>query len=145
MLTESGKVIAVEDDGVWVETLQLSACSQCKARHGCGQKVLATAESRLTCIKALYGEDFVGPQPVLGQQVTIGIDEQALVRGALYSYGLPLLLMLVAVALVGIYIASEWAVMTAAAVGLVIGGLIVRASAQTSANKRCLQALLLKG
>ena len=43
MLTETGKVIAIEDDGLWVETLQLSACAQCAARQGCGQRVLAKA------------------------------------------------------------------------------------------------------
>jgi len=143
MLSESGRVIAVEADGVWVETLKLSACGQCRARHGCGQKLLATAESNLSCIKALFPNDMYWPQPKLGDAVHIGIEEGALVLGALLSYGIPLLLMLLFVGMVAQLQVAEVFVALAALVGLVLGGLIVRWKAQTLEVRRCFQAVLL--
>ena len=41
MLTESGRVVAVNDSTVWVETIQQSTCGQCAARKGCGQSMLS--------------------------------------------------------------------------------------------------------
>ena len=36
MLTEVGRVIAVERDGLWVETIRSSTCGSCGARKACG-------------------------------------------------------------------------------------------------------------
>lgn len=143
MLSETGTIIAVDTDGVWVETLQQSACGQCKARHGCGQKMLATAESRLTRIKALYGEYTPRVSPQLGQEVTIGVDANAMVRGALFSYGIPLAAMLLAVVMATLITEQELVAVIASALGLFVGGLIVRRHAQTLPNGRRLQAVLL--
>lgn len=143
MLKESGTVIAVDPDGVWVETLQLSACAGCKARHGCGQKLLASAESRLTCIKALFGDSYTGPLPLIGQQVVIGVDEQAMLRGAIFSYGFPLLAMLVLTALGAALAVSEPVAIIVAFAGLLLGGGFVRWRAGTSAASLCLQAQFL--
>jgi len=143
MLKESGTVVAVESDGVWVETLQLSACAGCRARHGCGQKVLASAESRQTRIKALFGESFNGPMPELGQTVVIGVDEQAMLRGALFSYGFPLLTMLLLTALGAVLSASEGLAIVAAVFGLLLGGWFVRLRSNRLAASLCLHAQFL--
>ena len=37
MVKEQGRVVAVEPDGVWIETLRRSACSSCAGKSGCGQ------------------------------------------------------------------------------------------------------------
>lgn len=141
MLHETGKVIAVDADGVWVETLNQSACQQCRARHGCGQKLLAGAGAEFTCIKAMLPPE-AGRMPAVGDQVTIGIEEVALVRGALLSYGLPLLAMLVSVALAAQLEFGEPGLIVAAVLGLVAGGLGVRSSASTLFGTRCLQAVV---
>jgi len=126
VLSESGKVIAVECDGVWVETLKLSTCGQCRARHGCGQKLLVAADSNLTCIKAFYSSDSTHGRPQLGDDVLIGVDETAMVLDALLSYGLPLLCMFLALAGASYSDVAEIFMMLAAVVGLLIGGGIVR-------------------
>ena len=40
MLIETGRVVALEGNTVWVETLRQSACGSCSARAGCGHGVL---------------------------------------------------------------------------------------------------------
>jgi len=40
MLRESGRVVAIESDAVWVETIRSSLCGSCAAKAGCGQDYL---------------------------------------------------------------------------------------------------------
>ena len=40
MLTETGRVVAVDDDGLWVETVRRSTCNACGVRQGCGHGLL---------------------------------------------------------------------------------------------------------
>ncbi|SMF35804.1 positive regulator of sigma(E), RseC/MucC [Alteromonadaceae bacterium Bs31] len=144
MLSESGRVIALDSDGVWVETLQLSACAQCKAKHACGQRLLASAESRLTSIKAIYPKTPFDRKPQLNEMVTIGVQERAFVKGALFSYGVPLALMMVFIAGSAYLALSESVIFFSAIAGLVLGGLIVRRYAHTLSGAECLQAVLLE-
>lgn len=58
MLYETGKVVAVDSDGLWLETLKKSTCAQCSAKAGCGQQLLAkSALSNMTFIKALFPKE----------------------------------------------------------------------------------------
>ena len=36
-LSETGRVVAVEPDAVWIEADRSAACGKCAARAGCGQ------------------------------------------------------------------------------------------------------------
>jgi sigma-E factor negative regulatory protein RseC len=91
MMTEKGRVIAVEDDGLWVETLQVSACEQCSAKSGCGQSLLANSlMSDMTCIKAVFNRPNTRIWQV-GDSVDIGISETALLKATGISYMVPLL------------------------------------------------------
>jgi len=40
-LMETGRVVAVEADAVWIEADRSSACGRCAARAGCGQGALS--------------------------------------------------------------------------------------------------------
>ncbi len=93
MIEEHAQVIALENSDVWVETQRRSACGQCAANKGCGTatlaKVLGNKRSRVRTLN---------PQatPVLvGDEVVIGINEQALVRGSLAVYTMPLLMLFI--------------------------------------------------
>lgn len=91
MIEEHAQVVAVNADGIWVETQRRSACGQCAVNKGCGTatlaKVLGNKRSR---VRALNPHD----TPVaVGNEVIIGIDEQALIKGSLAVYTLPLLTM----------------------------------------------------
>ncbi len=127
MLTETGRVLAVDEDGLWVETHKQSACAQCSAKQGCGQSLLAeSALKDMTVIKAYFNtlaqRDRVWQ---VGASVAIGIDERALVRGALTAYLLPLILML-AGAWLGQMLLGELFSVLFALLGLGLGALALR-------------------
>lgn len=125
MITEAGKVVAVERDGVWVETANQSACGRCSARKGCGQSLLAQMDGHRSYIKALLNGHSPGEFRE-GDMVTIGIDENAVVRGSLVVYCLPLL-GLVAGAVIGNgFSFPDIGVAAVAFAGLVAAGLAVR-------------------
>ncbi|AOY88525.1 sigma E positive regulator RseC/MucC [Marinobacter salinus] len=123
MITETGKVVALKGDYAWVQTIRNSACQSCSARSGCGQKVLAAASGGRA--NQVFVENTV--QADVGDEVTLGIDERALLGASLIVYALPLILM------VGASIAGHrlsggqdvWA-MAGALAGLVLGFLSSR-------------------
>jgi len=45
MLTETARVVALDSDAVWVETLRQTSCGSCAARSGCGHGMLNTARA----------------------------------------------------------------------------------------------------
>lgn len=92
MITETGRVVALKDDQAWVQTIRQSACESCSARSGCGQRVLASATAGRA--NQVLVQNAVRAQ--VGDEVTIGIDEQALLGASLIVYALPLLLMVLA-------------------------------------------------
>lgn len=93
MIEETAQIVALTDDGVWVETQRRSACGQCAANKGCGtatlSRVLGNKRSR---VKVLNPQE---RSVSVGDEVVIGIDEQALVRGSLAIYMAPLLALFV--------------------------------------------------
>lgn len=123
MITETGKVVAVTGQHAWVQTIRTSACQSCAARNGCGQKVLASATGgRANQVRVVNS---VNAQ--VGEDVTLGIDESALLGASLLVYALPLLLMVTA-SIIGHQLSegSDFAAMAGAAAGLAFGFLISR-------------------
>lgn len=88
MIEEQGRVVAVEDGAVWVETLRRSTCSSCSANSGCGQGLMDKlgVGQRRGYLRAL-----TDLQLAVGDGVTIGIREDLLLGSALRVYLLPLL------------------------------------------------------
>ncbi|SOB76401.1 positive regulator of sigma(E), RseC/MucC [Marinobacter sp. LV10R510-11A] len=123
MITESGKVVAVTGEHAWVQTIRTSACQSCAARNGCGQKMLASA----TGGRANQVRVFNSVNACVGEEVTLGIDESALLGASLLVYALPLLLMVMA-SMIGHHLSdgSDFAAMLGAAAGLASGFLISR-------------------
>lgn len=123
MITETGKVVAVSGEHVWVQTIRTSACQSCSARNGCGQKVLASATGgRANQVRVVNSVS-----ACVGEDVTLGIDESALLGASLLVYALPLLLMVVA-SIIGHQFSggSDAFAMAGAAAGLASGFLISR-------------------
>lgn len=91
MITETGKVIALKGNHAWVQTIRNSACQSCSVKQGCGQRVLAAATggraSQVLVENAVLAS--------VGDDVTIGIDERALLGASLLVYALPLVLMVI--------------------------------------------------
>jgi sigma-E factor negative regulatory protein RseC len=118
VITETGKVVAVKGDRVWVQTVQTSACQSCSARNGCGQKVLAAASGGRA--NQILVTNSINAR--VGDEVTIGIDEQALLGASFLVYALPLILMVVA-SILGHQLSGgqDGAALLAAVAGLALG------------------------
>jgi sigma-E factor negative regulatory protein RseC len=90
MIEETAQVVCIDDGDVWVETRRRSTCSACAAEKGCGTAALSKVlGNRRTRIRVLADMPLA-----VGDSVVIGIGEQALVRGSLAVYAVPLLLLL---------------------------------------------------
>ncbi len=93
MIEEHAQVIALENSDVWVETQRRSACGQCAANKGCGTATLARVlGNKRSQVRTLNPQ---ATSVVVGDEVIIGINEQALVRGSLAVYTVPLLMLFV--------------------------------------------------
>lgn len=123
MITETGKVVAITDGHAWVQTIRASACESCAVRNGCGQKVLASA----TGGRANQVRVFNSVDAHVGEEVTLGIDESALLSASLLVYAVPLLLMVVA-SMIGHQLSagSDIVAMSGALLGLAGGFLVSR-------------------
>jgi len=123
VITETGKVVALKGERVWVQTIRASACQSCAARNGCGQKVLAAATGGRA--NQILVTNTINAR--VGDEVTIGIDEQALLGASLVVYAIPLILMVVA-SILGHHLSGgqDIAAMFSAAGGLALGFLVVR-------------------
>ncbi len=123
MIEETARVISVEGQQVLVETRRQSVCGQCSAQKACGtatlEKVLGQKRTQVSVLSRID----VSP----GDEVVIGIQEAALVRGSFALYGLPLLLMLLG-AVIGeavILSRTELPAVMGALLGLLAGLLFV--------------------
>lgn len=93
MLRESGRVVALETEAVWVETLRSSACGRCTARAGCGHGALGGAlAGRKKGLIRVIGSDVVSVNDCrVDDTVDIELPESAVLRASALLYGLPLL------------------------------------------------------
>lgn len=143
MIKESGRVVAIEADSLWVETIRQSTCGTCAAQKGCGHGLLNKARSgQRNHIRVLLGElsaaDFA-----VNDEVDISIPEQVLVVGALIVYLLPLITMLATALLVSQRYPSDVVTFLAAVAGFVLGVGFVRYHASVNRNNQNFQPLVL--
>lgn len=112
MMTESGRVVAIDGDSVWVETLRQSSCNACSARSGCGHGILNTAKpgASRALIQARLpdrhdsgnevgrGNNAAGKEKELKlslhDEVDIALPETHFLSGIALLYGVPLLMAL---------------------------------------------------
>ncbi|MDG2501640.1 MAG: SoxR reducing system RseC family protein [Porticoccaceae bacterium] len=142
MILETGTVVAVEADSLWVETIQRSTCEACAAEKGCGQRVLSKLTGKTNRIRVLFDSQSskkVSP----GQSVTIGIPEDVIVSGSILVYLLP-----VVSAVIGAWITgsqSDVLGILGAGCGLLLGGLIVSLHSKRGRNDLRYNPVLLEG
>jgi len=86
MVEETAQVIKVDGDVVWVQAIQKSACGSCQAQKGCGHSLLAKVGQKKIELPVACNDVSVST----GDQVVIGVPEQAILRSSLLMYGLPL-------------------------------------------------------
>ncbi|MCQ4345887.1 SoxR reducing system RseC family protein [Pseudomonas stutzeri] len=141
MIEESGRVVAVEDGAVWVQTLRRSTCSACSASAGCGQGLMEKlgVGQRRGYVRAL--SDL---QLAVGDGVVIGIREDLLVRSSLLVYLLPLLGLFAGAMLAEWLALAESFVILAALGGFLAPWWLVRRHSRRSTDDPALQPVVLR-
>lgn len=102
MIEQYATVVAVQDDRVTVETRRASACGACASGGGCGAGVLGSLFGNRSSRIEVAADMALQP----GDEVVIGLPENALLLGSLWVYFVPLLLFL-AGSLVGRTVAAN--------------------------------------
>lgn len=121
MIEETGRVVAVEEGAVWVETIRQSACHSCSAKAGCGHSALSKLTSKTAHIRAAASQTWA-----VGDEVVIGIPESLVVTSSLLAYMMPLVIALAGALLADHFTASDgWAALAGAA-GLATGFVLLR-------------------
>lgn len=146
MIEESGHVVSCDGDYAWVETERSSACSSCSANKGCGTGALSKVyANRFSRVKAL---NQINAAP--GETVVLGLEEDALVRGSLAVYGLPLL-GLILMAMFGDVLAKEMGLLQAdgmiaifGLLGLSLGFYLVRLFSRRISHDKRYQPIILR-
>lgn len=145
MLLETGRVVAVERDGVWVETVRSSTCGSCAARKGCGHGLInQLSDGQRGLVRALPGQ--ISPlQCRLDDEVQISIPEEVILRGSLVVYILPLVTMLAGAALAAqLWTGGDDAIAAlGAAAGIAVGLVLVRWHAHWHRDDQRLQPQLM--
>ncbi|MEO1078075.1 MAG: SoxR reducing system RseC family protein [Pseudomonadota bacterium] len=91
MLTETGRVVGLDGDTVWIETLRQSTCGACSARSGCGHGLLNAAlpGGSRALVKARLDSD-LRRSISLQDQVEVALPERSFLTAAAALYLLPL-------------------------------------------------------
>jgi sigma-E factor negative regulatory protein RseC len=144
MIEETAHVVEAEGEYAWVETERRSSCSSCSAK-GCGtgalSKILGRRSPQLKVLNPIDAK--------AGDEVVLGIREQALLKGSLAVYIVPLLAML-AGALLGDALAPQWESepetlsMLFGLLGLVAGFLWLRRYNRTLSTDQRFMAVILR-
>jgi sigma-E factor negative regulatory protein RseC len=141
MILEMGRIIAIEPQGLWVETIQLSGCNTCRAQKSCGQSMLTkVGKSASTLWVLLEGRDV--NRYSIGDEVQIGLPEEVITREALFMYMVPLCTLLAATVLAHQQAINDSLVALCAILGLILGAILVRWRAQRIRFDRHLQPVL---
>jgi len=122
VIEESAMVTRTADGIAWVQTQRKTACGGCSLNKGCGvsvlDKLLGDRSSILQVINPVSAEQ--------GDEVVIGIREDALVTGSLVVYMIPLLTMIL-FAVFGAAVVTPWVGFSAEGISIVMAllGLII--------------------
>jgi sigma-E factor negative regulatory protein RseC len=142
MINETGRIVAIESDCVWVETLRKSTCNSCSAQKGCGHGLLNKFDpSRAHHVRVLLG-DLSPDELSVGDQVEMGIPEQLLVGGALLAYLMPLVTMLFGTIVVSYFWEGDIAAFIGALSGVIVGFGLLKLHAVKNHNNPSLQPKL---
>lgn len=145
MVEEQGVIVALDGSRAWVETRRQSVCGGCSANKSCGTGVLARyLDGRVAKVRALNP-----PAAVVGDTVTVGLHEGALLAMSALMYLLPLALLL-AGALVAEFLArrlevsSEPLAIAGGVAGLLSGFLLARRASRRVEHDARFQPIVIR-
>ncbi len=91
MIEEQAQVVDISGDQLILQAQTKSSCGSCAAKKGCGTSVLSKVVGRK--FTRFQAENSV--EAKVGDTVIVGISEQALLRGSLMMYIIPIMGMLI--------------------------------------------------
>ena len=138
MIEEQGRIVALEEGFVWVETERRSSCSSCGVRQSCGQHLSEKykAGASLSYIKASLSPEMDSHLLKAGDSVMVGIPENALLKASFLMYLFPLLLMLL-VCWVGSLLGMSDALLSVTAVVSLLGSFWLIKSRSGQSDNLC--------
>lgn len=142
MISESGRIVSVDNDCVWVETIQRSTCESCSAKKGCGQSMVAQWSGNTSLIRVLLNGRQANEFD-LHDQVTIGIPERVVANGSLFVYMTPLLAMIAGLAVAEGVEVGELGSMVLGLLGFGFGAFLVRLHSARHKDNTDVQPVLL--
>jgi len=123
---EMATVVALEDDGAWVETQRQSTCGACSARAGCGQGVL----NQLLPGRQHYLRALVDPADrahlVVGDRVALIMADDVVLSASAVLYLVPLAALLLGALLGDYLLPGDAGAVAGGVLGLALGALLVR-------------------
>ena len=147
MLTETGRVVAVEPDSLWVETIRQSTCGSCAAQKGCGHGLLNRySDGKRGYVRVLGSDQLAAADCRVDDQVLIAIPEEVILRGSMILYMLPLLAMLSGAALAMFLLpqGGDGTALAGACAGFAAGFALVRLHANRHRDDEAFQPTLLE-
>ena len=140
MIEETAIVVDVGEQHILLQTQRKSACQSCSVKAGCGtstlSKVVGKRSSQFTVNKTF--------DVVVGDEVIVAVDENALVHGSLLMYLFPLIFMMISGILAEIVFANELVTILSVVVGFVFAMVMVRFVLSGSRLKSSVQPHLIR-
>jgi sigma-E factor negative regulatory protein RseC len=122
MIEQKAKVVAIDEQTIWLDAQRQSTCSGCAAKQGCGTGLLENHVGKRFSRIAIEKKDTVN----LGQQMQLAIPEEALLQGAFIMYMIPLLFMFLFALVATSLGATTWLETISGISGLFAGLFIVK-------------------
>lgn len=119
------RVVAVDDNRVWLEPMQGGSCGGCASAAACGSKGIGTIANRLEARRFAVAGRF-GLR--VGEEVVVAYGEGNLVKAAAVAYGLPLLFAVVVAAIVQAQAGRDGLTLLGALAGLALGFVAMKAA-----------------
>lgn len=146
MIEENATVVALKDQKVLVEVQRRSTCDACSAKNGCGTAVLDKVLGKKRTQFWLERDR----ELKVGDRLTLGLQETALIKGSLAVYFLPLLLMIV-FAILGVTVAGQLALQNSdgvsiafALIGFAAGMIWLRIFSHRASTDKRYQPIILR-
>ena len=139
MLEETGTVLDVQNDRMWVETTARSSCSAC-GTTSCSTSVI----SRLFGLRKNLLEMKHSQDAKAGDRVIVGIPDHLLVRASVWAYLAPLAMMVALTLVANLMGASDGIQAISAAAGLIIGLGLVRYLVDHTARRKQFEPQLVR-
>ena len=124
MIEESGRVVRVDADTVWIETIKQSACASCSAQKTCGQSLLAKIGDGQRLEIAVDNPEHLNVD--VDDQVLLGVGERSFLTASVLIYLVPIVAMFLFAVMAQFAGYAEPVIIAVAVIGLGLGFLATR-------------------